>query len=211
MNLQIKRYNLINGFIKKYNYKSYLEIGICNPFDCFDLIDCENKTGVDPDPRINHYKRDNIIIETSDQFFEKNNKKFDIIFIDGLHLDHQVYKDIQNSLKSLNKNGTIILHDCHPTEEIHQAENWDIKKCQAWMGTTWKAFAKFIRDYPEYETYTIDSDCGLGVISNKKIEFKDEDLTYEFFDKNKKSIMKLLTVEGFLAKEKFEFINKNEQ
>jgi len=207
MKIEIKRYNLINGFIKKYNYKFYLEIGVCNPFDCFDLIDCENKIGVDPDPRIAGYNRENIIIKTSDDFFKNNSQKFDIIFIDGLHLDEQVEKDINNSLKFLNPNGIIILHDCHPTEEIHQVENWDPQKCPAWMGTTWKAFARFIRDYPEYETYTIDSDCGLGVIHNKKIKFKNEDLDYKFFVKNKKNIMNLITAESFFCKQKYEFTN----
>ncbi len=51
---------------------------------------------------------------TSNEFFalEKiQNKKYDVIFIDGLHETTQVDIDIQNSLKHLNEGGFILLHD----------------------------------------------------------------------------------------------------
>ena len=57
---------------------------------------------------------------TSDEFFEQNKEKFDIVFIDGLHHSEQVYKDILNSLNILNEDGTIICHDMNPTEEFRQ-------------------------------------------------------------------------------------------
>ena len=60
--------DIINDFIKKYNFKSYLEIGIHNKEDNFNKIKCENKIGVDPDENA---KADYVI--TSDEFF-KNNK-----------------------------------------------------------------------------------------------------------------------------------------
>ena len=51
---------------------------------------------------------------TSDDFFRDNKEKFDLIFIDGLHETNQVDRDIENSLKFINKGGTILLHDCLP-------------------------------------------------------------------------------------------------
>jgi hypothetical protein len=41
---------------------------------------------------------------TSDEFFEINKSTYDIIFIDGLHIDEQVERDIINGLKILNLN-----------------------------------------------------------------------------------------------------------
>ena len=102
--------NIIN--LKKYN--SYLEIGTFKD-ELFNAINCENKVGVDPVSGGN-------IRKTSDQFFNDNKNKFDLIFIDGLHLEEQVDKDIANSLKHLNKSGFLIMHDCNPPTKFHQRE-----------------------------------------------------------------------------------------
>ena len=48
---------------------------------------------------------------TSDKFFLKNNKSFDVIYVDGWHSTWQVSKDIKNSWKILNNNGIIICDD----------------------------------------------------------------------------------------------------
>ena len=50
-----------------------------------------------------------------------NDKKFDIIFIDGLHHYEQVIVDINNALSVLNDNGHILVHDCLPRTIAHQA------------------------------------------------------------------------------------------
>ena len=49
----------------------------------------------------------------SDYFFKNNKKKFNFIFIDGNHTIDQTIKDISNSLKILDKNGIILIHDYH--------------------------------------------------------------------------------------------------
>ena len=49
--------------------------------------------------------------KTSDDFFNTNNNKFDVIYIDGYHKGSQVYKDFKNSWKVLNENGVIIFDD----------------------------------------------------------------------------------------------------
>ena len=40
-----------NKIIRFYKYKNYLEIGVRNPADNFELIQVDNKIGVDPDPK----------------------------------------------------------------------------------------------------------------------------------------------------------------
>jgi len=47
----------------------------------------------------------------SDIFFNKNNKKFDLIYIDGSHYVKDVMNDCINSFKYLNKNGIMIIDD----------------------------------------------------------------------------------------------------
>jgi hypothetical protein len=48
---------------------------------------------------------------TSNEYFENNNKKFDLIYVDGDHNSEQVSLDIKNSWKILNKGGYLILDD----------------------------------------------------------------------------------------------------
>lgn len=44
----ITRTEIINHLIRKYGYKTYLEIGVGDPRKNLCLIECEKKTGVDP-------------------------------------------------------------------------------------------------------------------------------------------------------------------
>ena len=52
--------------------------------------------------------------------FGNNKKNFDVIFIDGFHHYEQCRKDIINSLKVLNENGFILLHDMIPRSWIEE-------------------------------------------------------------------------------------------
>jgi hypothetical protein len=92
----MNRYDIINDLIIKYNYKTYLEIGVRNPDECFNLINCETKHSVDHgyEVELPHLNIENKVTYqyTSDNFFKLlENKgldisttyKWDIIFIDG--------------------------------------------------------------------------------------------------------------------------------
>ena len=90
---------IINHYIKKYDFKKYLEIGVFGG-GCISKINCLHKDGVDPgiedllSPFVNYEM-------TSDEFFNKldeNTEKYDIVLIDGLHHSEQVDKDIENVL-----------------------------------------------------------------------------------------------------------------
>lgn len=149
------RYDVINWFIKRFGYKSYLEIGIYNPNFCFNKIACRDKTGVDPN-------KNTTFRLTSDNFFAANRKIFDIIFIDGLHVYPQVIRDVDNGLGTLSENGTILLHDCRPLSEETAREERVLHK--PWHGTVWKAFAHLRATRDDICMKTIDCDCGIGVI-----------------------------------------------
>ncbi len=158
----MNRWDIINYYIQKYNFKSFLEIGHWKG-ECFKKVICDLKESIDPDLTCNAtYKI------TSDEFFKKYNKKYDIIFIDGLHECSQVDKDIKNSLKHLNKNGVIIMHDCHPINEECQLKDYiSHQNGKSWTGDTWKAFVKNRAELP-YEMYVWDNDWGCGVIDTNK-------------------------------------------
>jgi len=193
-----KRTSIINHFIQKNKYKTYLEIGIRNAATNFNRIICKHKEGIDPNPKCHATH-----IMTSDDFFTGIllDCKYDIIFIDGLHLEEQVMKDILNSLKHLNKNGTILVHDCNPKTKESQLEK-KIKK--PWNGTVWKAFSRLRMTRKDLEMYVICVDQGIGIIRKGKQSCfpKTQELTYEFLEENRKKLLNLITKKEFKTREK---------
>ena len=199
----VNRTTILNYIANKKRYKTYLEIGVRNPKINFDKIIVPHKEGVDPNwiapPKmgIMHKKE-------SDTFFKsiEDSKKFDLIFIDGLHLYEQAYRDIINALKHLQPNGTIVIHDCNPPTEWHQRPIEEFDGNSPWNGTTWKAFVKLRCTNDNISMQTIDEDCGLGIITHGKQiiynkEILDKCLRWNYFDNNKIELLNLISIKNF--------------
>lgn len=186
----MNRTTIINSLIKKINAKKYLEIGI-SAGENFGQIECEYKIGVDSEPL-----SPATLHLTSDDFFIFNREKFDVIFIDGLHISEQVLKDIENSLLILNEGGYIIAHDLHPWSEEVQIVPY---QGGAWTGDCWKAFVKLRQTRDDLEMFVVDVDCGCGVITKGKQELVNigEELNYHNFEKNKKEWLNLISYKEF--------------
>ena len=202
----MNRTSLINHLISKFAYESYLEIGVRDGRN-YCAIACEEKTGVDPD--VSAYHDESTLLMASDEYFSSidKEKRFDIIFIDGLHLEYQVDKDIENSLNHLSDNGTIVIHDCSPETIHHARENYRDRTTPAgaaWNGTVWRSFVKARHAKDELFTCVVDIDCGCGIIrkdqSLKKFdELSLEDcLNWETFNANRVKVCNLVTEEEFL-------------
>ena len=185
------RWDLIEYLIKKNNYSDYLEIG-CDQDQLFSKVKIQNKVGVDPVSGGN-------IRKTSDDFFKENNKKFDIIFIDGLHTYEQVKKDILNSANSLKENGIILVHDCMPDSMSKQAVP---RYRMVWNGDVWKAIVD-LRQNNELEIYTCEIDQGIGIIKKTrnssilKIKKNIKDLKFEDYYNNYKEYLRVISLEKF--------------
>lgn len=193
------RTELINGLIKKNNYTSYLEIGVNTPAQPgynWVGVEISLKHGVDPNVNTT-YKM------TSDDFFENHiSQKYDIVFVDGLHLHEQVYRDIINSVNNLNENGVIVVHDCNPITEITQRRE---RASDAWHGDVWKAIVQLRMENQELEIYTVNTDEGCGIIKKGhqellKIDKNENIYDYSFLDKNRTNALNLISVEEFKVK-----------
>jgi hypothetical protein len=196
--LQFTRTDILNYLIKTYNFKSYMEIGIEYPENNFNYIEIENKIGVDPNP-----KGDCDYVMTSDMFFESycGNRRFDLIFIDGLHLEEQVTRDFHNSLDHLNEGGIIALHDCNPTNEVKQFERQISEGC-AWNGTCWKTFVELRMTRPDLQMHCVDCDEGCAIIKRGEQEIYtkitlEQAKQYLYLDLNRKELLNLITFEQF--------------
>lgn len=213
-----KRYDVLNHLISKRGYKSYLEVGT-SEFVNFNNVNIEFKECVDPSTTGYKYTYN----MTSDEAFKeikRQNKKYDIIFIDGLHWSEQVTKDIENSLSVLNKNGIIVLHDCNPPTAMH-ARYPIPNPCNCpWNGDCYKSIIRFKYVNPTIFTCVVDTDWGVGIIdpflynyrhlniSNLErnsnddlvggvLHLDDTYLTWDYFDKNRRDLLNLISVEEF--------------
>lgn len=202
----VDRTSIINHLISKYKLKNYLEIGVRDGVN-IKKINIKNKIGVDPEPTDKIKNDKNIKIMTSDDYFKiiKNtNQKFDIIFIDGLHLDFQVDKDLINSLNHLNDKGFIIMHDCNPPTKFHQRVNYELKNGQkpSWNGTVWKSYVKLRMKNPNLNMCVVNCDWGIGIIQKGKQKcIKNiEDFKYNDLHLDRDNILNLISTYEFLHK-----------
>ncbi len=193
------RAELLNLIAYSNSYRTYLEIGVRNPQSTYNRICCDQKTGVDPAPQMPC-----TYMMTSDEFFNTVQPhlsvRYDLVFIDGLHEAHQVYQDTENALANLSSNGTIVLHDCNPTQKEHQTTKRKPGQ-KHWTGDTWKAFALLRMTRPDLEMFTVNADWGLGVIrlGKQKVfptSMPIDEMDYDFLCNNRLELMNLIECEN---------------
>ena len=147
---------------------NYLEIGV---FDnkSFNTVPLpiHQKFGVDPLRGGTHKM-------TSDEFFQKNNKFFDVIFIDGLHTYEQCLKDCINSMKFLNDDGIIFFHDMLPRSVSEEKQDKS--------GDVWKNACEInAMEGSKFVIVNIDQGVGILKISKKSKYIRIPDISNKNF------------------------------
>jgi len=190
--------------------------------NCFLKIKAPVKIGVDPRDRIpflrklkyyikNTYNYKNKFYQlTSDDFFSKHQdflKKegLDVVLIDGLHTHEQTIKDVENTLKYLNDDGVIVLHDCNPLSEAAAFPTEDATQAYTqpgysgiWNGDVWKTIALLRSNRDDLNIMVLNCDNGLGIIKKEKPENRLQlngkqikDLNYHDLQANRKKYLNL--------------------
>ena len=211
-----KRFDILNSILSSMECTEtrYLEIGVRNPNDNFNRINANFKFSVDPgleypdNPVDFNGTSDEFFSELNSgrRFFEGDDPLFDVIFIDGLHLADQVYRDVLNSLSWLKADGFIVLHDCNPPTEYHARETYSDVETPAggsWNGTVWKALV-VLRRRIDLSVFCIDTDWGCGVISKDNslypsLASSDTPFFYEYdnLSRNRVDLLGLIRYEEF--------------
>ncbi len=195
--------NILIHIAELFKYESYLEIGINLPQECFDLIPCDHKISVDPNPKsLAIYKI------TSRKFWddEMDNdinlnlpEKFDLIFIDGKHTYEESKNDLNQALNFLNFKGTIVLHDVKPWNEDSQKIP---RISQQWNGDVWKTAVDHIAT-ANHLAYTIDCDYGVCCIHpfiEREQKSKGMTSEYKIFEKDQKTYLNLISIDEWYKK-----------
>jgi len=187
-----QRHDIININTKPNHY--YLEIGI-EYGHTYKNVHFKNKVGIDPDPK---FKDSGVLTLTSDDFFKKNsNKKFDVIFIDGMHQVEYIINDFKNSMICLNEGGTIFIDDiiphCHDEQlkipKRHYFEKDILKYAEEWTGDIWKFVYYLLQnhctniDFKFFTNFNYRGIACIKIINN--FDFNSDALeiinTYDYF------------------------------
>ncbi|MFT6945328.1 MAG: hypothetical protein ACJAUW_001910 [Yoonia sp.] len=109
-----------------------------------------------------------------------NTKKFDFVWVDGLHEYRQVHRDVTNAIAALKSGGFIALHDMLPM-------NWKLEHMPrlslGWTGDVWEvAFEIAATKCLDFKLVTIDHDCGIFQVMDNTAPLVD--LNNTFADQN---------------------------
>ena len=139
---------LVNRLLADRPDGRYLEIG-CAGDELFNAVMAADKVGVDPVRGGTHRM-------TSDVYFALNpDARFDVIFIDGLHLYDQVRRDLVNALARIEPDGWIALHDSFPRDWLEEHVPQIVTS--GWTGDGWKvAFELLETEGVEFRLVAID-------------------------------------------------------
>lgn len=197
----MERFDIINYLIRVNNYKSFLEIGTQEHINISN-INIDKKVSVDPDPEVNAN-----FVMSSDDFFKQNKETFDIIFVDGLHHADFAYRDIINSLRILNPEGCVVVHDVIPfsyESQLIPLEKTLEHGSGIWNGDVWKSWVKLRTDRKDLSMKVVNTDHGCGIIHFTDFGFGDYLKSYNsgYFTYNKELVYESL---GLISPE--EFIN----
>ena len=164
---------------KGYENSNYLEIG-CFDDKAFNSIPLplEQKIGIDPVQGGTHRM-------TSDDFFSSNKKKFDVIFIDGLHTYEQCSKDCINAMNFLNKDGIIIFHDMMPRHKTEESPKFS--------GDVWKVAYDLTKSKNvNFIIANMDQGVGLLKVTSNSNYIKQLEIKNKNFDDYKNFYYKQL-------------------
>lgn len=125
--------------------RRYLEIGV-DTGDTLEGVVAAICCGVDPSPEFDFSHLPAHISFwrcTSDEYFDslKDENRFDVIFLDGLHTAEQTYRDLVNSLMHLEPGGAILIDDTVPSDRVSaipdQQESMRVRKQEGLSGNVW--------------------------------------------------------------------------
>ncbi|MDK2955022.1 MAG: hypothetical protein PWQ57_518 [Desulfovibrionales bacterium] len=193
--MAMTRLTLLNMIVRLINVQRYLEIGIAEG-NTLARVEAPHRVGVDPSPRYRSMDQatreglEGVELQESesDHFFFYNNRMFDLIFVDGLHLYEQTMKDILNGFNCLNPRGFVVVPDLIPSKRT-QAER--DRSPHIWNGDGWKVVFDTWENHPDIGYFVVDSDAGVGVMWKKDESQRFEaawrpeirDLSYDVMEK----------------------------
>jgi hypothetical protein len=173
---------------------TYLEIGVSKGKSMELASTNTTVVGVDPafqiDADITAEAR--LFPIPSDDFFERydlhtelRSDQLDLVFIDGLHLFEQVYRDFYHVEEYANENTVVLVHDCFPVSELTADRE---RTTNFWAGDVWKIIPCLQQERPDLSVHVIPCrPSGMAIISGldrtcRRLQSNEEGLIRKYQD-----------------------------
>lgn len=180
----VPRHAVMRQLCRLYPEARYLEVGVWRGAT-FDKVRAARKVAVDPVLQLRppHGERTALTDPgtefhevTSDVYFASiagRDEKFDVIFLDGLHVYEQTLRDLMNALDHLSPDGVIVVDDTHPPTHLaalpDRDEHFAVRDFigatdKRWMGDIYK-LVWFVQTFCPHLSYrTIADNHGQTVV-----------------------------------------------
>lgn len=170
-----KTAKFISNFILNSNYEIMLEIGTAYGFSAnlfskinsIKEIDTIEINKLNYDQALCFVKSSKINFLNLDIFEFHNNKKYDVIFIDGPKSNQEII--LKNCLSKLNKNGVIFIDNLYLNKFKNKTIN-KISKNKLKLINKLEKFNSFLKTSNDFIFKEISIDDGLGIVCNKNDE-----------------------------------------
>jgi hypothetical protein len=190
------RWDIINAVIARVGARRYLEIGV-SVGQTFERIRCEERVGVDI---VNPRGVAGVVTTSSDKYFSREQRPFDLIFVDGLHSYEQSWKDAVGALRVLAPGGVLLLHDCNPMSAAAAMPFGEHDPGSVWNGQVYNT-ANRLRLSRGIQLLTVDTDFGVGIVQAgpSPVTLLDpyEPLSYRKFARRREEHLNLRSVAEF--------------
>jgi hypothetical protein len=150
---------------------------------------------------------------------------YDVVLVDPFHEYETSLRDIAAAFELIEPGGYLVVHDCLPPEQSLAGPRYQEGE---WCGVTYKAYLDFVTGRDDLVYYTVDTDYGCGVIRKLgalerfRVRLRrllgpppagagadlvrrwrglgqDFEAAFCFFQKHQSALLRLLSVEEFLA------------
>ncbi len=183
----VSRHDVIQAILDLYPTPSYLEIGV-NQGETFNALAARRKVGVDPKflfpvrNAVTPLQTTECFEMTSDAYFARPQSgaaRFDVIFIDGLHVFEQALRDLMNAAAMLKPLGVIVVDDVIPNSyhaslpdlndtvtvrDFLGAAQPELLRDGSWMGDAFK-IPFFVQSFMQQYSYaTVQENHGQFVM-----------------------------------------------
>ena len=163
--------DVIERFHTWLNPRSYVEIGVATGATIALARPPCVVVGIDPKPSLQNGVATAVKLfpVESDIYFasrvlavDLEAERFDLAFIDGLHVFQQALRDFINIERFAGTGSVVLLHDCIPIDaQTATAE----RRTTFWTGDVWKVIAALLKWRPDLDVQSVaTAPSGLGVI-----------------------------------------------
>jgi hypothetical protein len=175
----LAREAVVQSLLSLSETSEYLEIGVYAG-STFFAVEADHKVAVDPKFQFDvdaQATPGSVFYEvTSDEYFGsiiEPDKKFDLIFLDGLHTLEQTLRDFTNAIEYLKPNGIILIDDIMPNSYVSSLATMELATYVreffgitdgAWMGDTYKVAFFIDTFFQQYRFCTVADNQGQLVV-----------------------------------------------